>query len=642
MKKPELEEMQSIVDEFKDNEDQTRKSYACGLLESLSALKSDFSALSPSSRLPSEEICRVHLVDAQSCVDRSLNLIDATLEARDDNPIDLMLSFASLWPNPTTYAYISSILSPAIPGLWQRALITLGKFITLLQRAERCLYLVAKDDTQSLYQELSNCGRNNWDPELFPSWLLMEIENNFLIRPVQAEVAFEMMNPKSGANTVMQLNMGEGKSSVILPLLAASLADGNTLVRVVVLKSLTKQTGYLLSQRLGGLLNRRVYFVPLHRQSPSNEQAVKNLAAIYRDCVRNHGVLLVQPEHILSFRLLGIDKLCTGNLGLASKVMELQQWMQERCRDVLDESDEILDVRSQLIYTIGSQKLMDGQPHRWLIIQSVFDLVARHALSLQVEYPGSMEVHQLASGSYPSIRIIQQNLVETLLNRIILDIGRGQIPDVSFEHCKPAIRHSALFIIRGNGDNHSEARAWDLLSEKFDETFLNRLLLLRGLMHHRILLYALQGKRWNVNYGLDLSRCLMAVPYLAKGIPSPSSEFGHPDVAIALTCLSYYYTGLTRDQLLLCLNLLFKSTDPSLEYGRWAQSTTTLPAEMRHVEAINLDDKDQLWSVLHPHLKLNKCVIDFYLEQVVFPREAKEFPFKLSSSAWDIPLSTLR
>jgi hypothetical protein len=34
------------------------------------------------------------------------------------------------------------------------------------------------------------------------------------IRPLQAIIAEAMMHPKYGSNAVMQLNMGEGKSSV--------------------------------------------------------------------------------------------------------------------------------------------------------------------------------------------------------------------------------------------------------------------------------------------------------------------------------------------------------------------------------------------------------------------------------------------
>ena len=40
------------------------------------------------------------------------------------------------------------------------------------------------------------------------------------------------------------------------------------------------------------------------------------------------------------------------------------------------------------------------------------------------------------------------------------------------------------------------------------------------------------------------SRRLTAVPFVGKDVPSPKSEFSHPDVLIGLTALAYRYQGL--------------------------------------------------------------------------------------------------
>ena len=48
----------------------------------------------------------------------------------------------------------------------------------------------------------------------------------------------EAMLGKSFDKKVLQLNMGEGKSKVILPLLCAAAADGKELLRVIVLHPL--------------------------------------------------------------------------------------------------------------------------------------------------------------------------------------------------------------------------------------------------------------------------------------------------------------------------------------------------------------------------------------------------------------------
>lgn len=51
---------------------------------------------------------------------------------------------------------------------------------------------------------------------------------------------------------------------------------------------------------------------------------------------------------------------------------------------------------------------------------------------------------------------------------------------------------------------------------------------------------------------------------------------------------------------------------------------------------MNTEDKDQCTNDVFPHLWLSKAVTDYFLGHVVYPKEMKEFPSKLSSSGWDL------
>lgn len=135
-----------------------------------------------------------------------------------------------------------------------------------------------------LLRELLNEGHEGWDPFVYPEWLLLEIENNILIRPVQARIAVNMISLQSGRNSVMQLNMGEEKSSVIVPIVAAALANGEKLVRVVVLKPLAKQMFHLLAKKLGGLMGRRVYQIPISRDLRPDLETASQIRALYETC----------------------------------------------------------------------------------------------------------------------------------------------------------------------------------------------------------------------------------------------------------------------------------------------------------------------------------------------------------------------
>jgi hypothetical protein len=119
-------------------------------------------------------------------------------------------------------------------------------------------------------------------------------------------------------------------------------------------------------------------------------------------------------------------------------------------------------------------------------------------------------------------------------------------------------------------------------------------------------------------------------------MPTPRAEFSHSDVAIALTALSYYSTGLTEEQLLLCFNTLFHTDDPAIEYQSWVEQDPTLPRWLQRLSGINTKDIHQFHSQVYPAFAHNRATIDFFLSQTVFPKEAREFPYKLATSGWDL------
>lgn len=138
--------------------------------------------------------------------------------------------------------------------------------------------------------------------------MLLQLEGNFLIRPQQVNIAEEMLSPQTSRNTAMQLNMGQGKSSVIVPMVAATAANKEQLVRVVVLKQLANAMLEILVNRLGGLLNHRIVFLPFSRSVKLINSQLHGLHQLLDRCMKSGAVMLAQPEHILSFELYGLDR----------------------------------------------------------------------------------------------------------------------------------------------------------------------------------------------------------------------------------------------------------------------------------------------------------------------------------------------
>ncbi|KAF8551326.1 hypothetical protein OG21DRAFT_1541446 [Imleria badia] len=555
------------------------------------------------------------------------------------------------WPRITAHALFRSLASNSPIVLcddWKNCIIRLALLALELQRSRRLLRLHVNNLHEELRRELQNDGCDGWNSEAHPDWLLIQLQGNFLVRRVQAEVANQMVSPRSGKNTAMQLNMGEGKSSVIVPIVVVELADGAQLVRVIVPKALTAQMFHVLADRLGGLANRRIYFIPFSRSLEVDYHKAAALREVMSECMKGHGILVLQPEHILSLKLVSVEKQLPRaeelelekerkleeERKLADLLLKLQTWLHSHSRDILDESDEILHVRYQLVYTIGLQQPMEGFPDRWTTTEQVLGLVSKHASPLRDLFPLGVEYEQGPLGSFPHLRILHADAGQRLISWIVQDVMEGRHPNFNFGQLRSGLGDAIRNFISCEDVPLSKVQ---LVKDYFQRTPLwGGLLLLRGLLATGIVLFAFRERRWRVDYGLAPTRTLLAVPYRAKDVPAQRAEFGHPDIAIVLTCLSYYYGGLSEEQLRLSFEILLKQDDPTSDYDLWIRDCPDVPTDLQTISGVNLKSLEQWKSLLFPLFERNRATVDFYLSSVVFPKEAKEFPSKLSCSGWDL------
>ncbi|CAG1966350.1 unnamed protein product [Fusarium graminearum] len=517
------------------------------------------------------------------------------------------LQTGNLWPIVTKSTLLSCLGSVASQGShfgsgMKKALLNMGVNITKYQREVRLHDLALKKVSGRYHEEDSNEGHSNWSPEEYPDWLLLEIESDMMIRPVQIDVALATISPESGSNSVLQMNMGQGK--------------------------------------LGGILGRGIRHVPFSRRTPTTEKNIRAYHSIHLEMLKSAGVMICQPEHHMSFMLSGRQRLLDEQPQQAGPMIKVHEWLSRISRDILDESDYTLAVRTQLIYPSGSQTTVDGHPHRWLVAEAVLRLVDNHLYDLSNVFPHSISVIRREGGGFPFVFFLRQDVEDELVRRLTADIckGAGGILPLT-EQAMPAKDRVAVkeFISSARPRPTSIKLVRNLLPDK--PSLKQTIYLLRGLLVNRILMMTLK-KRWNVEYGLHPQRDPIAVPFHAKGVPSDQSEWGHPDVAILFTCLAFYYDGVNLSQLRQSLEHILKSDDPSTEYNTWISSIENFPPSLKAWNSINVDDEMQLceiWKIV----RYNGVVVDYFLNNFVFPRHAKQFEVKLQSNGWDIPLSSL-
>lgn len=84
--------------------------------------------------------------------------------------------------------------------------------------------------------------------------------------------------------------------------------------------------------------------MPCRRDYKIAAEQVNGIMNAYRECLETKGVLLTLPEHRLSFALKKHEKALAGDDKVCTAIDRVLKWLQSNVRDVLDESDEILQV----------------------------------------------------------------------------------------------------------------------------------------------------------------------------------------------------------------------------------------------------------------------------------------------------------
>ena len=336
-----------------------------------------------------------------------------------------------------------------------------------------------------------------------------------------------------------------------------------------------------------------------------------------------------------------------GTSGAASEWLSLQRLIDSHARDILDESDEILHARFQLVYTVGAQQHLDGYPDRWTVTQQVLRQAKSHLHSLSEYTPDHIECILGSPGSFPHVQILQPSRVfPTLVSLIAEDVMAGQLSNFDFQHASSALRDAIRSFISDEHVLQDTVKTVEGYAKGSNQNHLwSGLLLLRGLLTSTILQFALAERRWRVDYGLipqprfrlgPKTTPILSAPYRAKDVPAPNTQFGHPDLTVILTCLSYYYAGLSKEQLRISFEILLDQDDPSTEYALWIKECEPVPDSLLNLGEINLRSLEQWDAIIFPTFAFNQATIDFYLSRVVFPKEAKEFSWKLSGSSWDL------
>lgn len=207
----EIFELDKIIKLASRSSSAVERQYADDLAQSLQALQAVVLVSQPQHRPGISALNSSQLAQADSRVQENLNALQKSFEQGYSST---WLRLGDLWPAVSPSTLLENLRSNAVADFgngMKGKLIEYALSITVLQRLRRIDEAYQKSNNQRLSEEQNNPGHTNWKPSDHPDWLLLEIDSNMLIRAGQVDVAMATISPRSGSNSVLQMNMGQGE-----------------------------------------------------------------------------------------------------------------------------------------------------------------------------------------------------------------------------------------------------------------------------------------------------------------------------------------------------------------------------------------------------------------------------------------------
>lgn len=300
--------------------------------------------------------------------------------------------------------------------------------------------------------------------------------------------------------------------------------------------------------------------------------------------------------------------------------------------ELLDESDEILRHKYQLIYTLGDQQSIEGGSSRWnvhlALVRSIFmaNLYQVNRVAVPEDYldnnfngPTRLErlYHTMRNSTahfifhsspeephvLPVVRLINEDffdeLREDLFKVFQLDpVWRNMIKGKS----TGKVKEIEEFVMNNYANNPDGDKKCEIQTNEImrDKTVSVPLLVLRGLLSFEILKTSLT-RRHRIHYGIDATRKVpMAVPFRGKDTPAEGVEFGQPDMAITLTILAHS-TEIDLAAVKTCFTYLkTKGINEQREiYKTWYKISQPIMSDkfvniLEKIEAVNVENVNMM------------------------------------------------
>ena len=205
-----------------------------------------------------------------------------------------------------------------------------------------------------------------YDIEKHPEYLVLEYYADIMLRPEQVK-NLDLLQIKEGKihnkeflGTALEMIMGGGKTTILIPLLAILNADGENLSIGVLPSALLPSMSQMLAERLGTSFKQSVEILEINRNSLIDQQLLDRLKEM-----KNNQKLFLTTDSSLKNLFLNYIEFLNLYTHVSSEArlelefnreifVEIFTLLKNHSSVVVDEVDQILNPRTEKHFTLGT------------------------------------------------------------------------------------------------------------------------------------------------------------------------------------------------------------------------------------------------------------------------------------------------
>jgi hypothetical protein len=435
------------------------------------------------------------------------------------------------------YRWREGELSPALSNSVKDYLLLATKHQHLLSSLELVQKYVAerkenKDLAEEIFATLDTKRYYAEEDTDFKNLLFVEYTQKIILRDSQVDTVREMIaNP----NAVRQLRMGQGKSKVLMPILAKEKATGKNLVMLLLPEGLYETNCSDLDMTNRQLFGQKMYRFDFSRNSDLSKDALKKIHLELLRTIYTKGYVTSTKRSVLSFRNACLEqfyqlKHSSNSSEIREKIKIMSDILllfQEKTDVLADEVDSLLNIREEVNFALGSSTSTDPVKGE--------QGVALFQLMLKSKNASCQEIAQL----------LKDNTQAALSDEKKKALLTG-LADEYAEENKAKYRVSkeelALYLINDPKTSKETLEEIGALKVR-DKQLYKEITTVKGFIN--VGLMTSLSKIGNVNYGRDPESFKWTIPYSGSRAPRVGSEFDDDIEKITFMLQDYLQNGVS-------------------------------------------------------------------------------------------------